>query len=157
MWNEFGTMPAEIEFVLRLAFAALLGAVMGLERTIAGKHAGMRTYALVSMGSALFVALGIISAYQFSIFSSVNPLHLAGFVIVGIGFIGSGLAISYGGGHPELTTASGIWVVAGIGMASGFGLYWLAAGATLLAVFVFKFLLKIENNLRRRWGVSEQQ
>lgn len=89
----------ESEFVWRLLVATLLGAFLGLERSLAGKHAGMRTYALVSMGSALFTIAGIAASFQFAMFPSVNPLHLAGFVIVGIGFIGSGLAV-FRGDHP---------------------------------------------------------
>jgi putative Mg2+ transporter-C (MgtC) family protein len=147
----------ELEFVARLAAAALLGGLVGLERSIAGKHAGMRTYALVSMGSALFVAVGTLASYQLAIFGAINPLQIAGSIVIGIGFIGSGLAV-FRGDHPvELTTASGIWVVAGIGMAAGFGLYWLAGGAAALAIITFSLLLKFENSIRRRYGVSNEQ
>src|SRR3990167_5829927 len=122
----------ESEFVTRLVIAAVLGGLLGLERSIAGKHAGMRTYALVSLGSALFVCMGTLASLQFTQFAGVNPLQLAGSIIIGIGFIGSGLAVFHGAHPGELTTASGIWVVAGVGMAAGVGFYTLALGAPLL-------------------------
>ncbi len=144
----------ESEFVWRLLVATLLGAFLGLERSLAGKHAGMRTYALVSMGSALFTIAGIAASFQFAMFPSVNPLHLAGFVIVGIGFIGSGLAV-FRGDHPvELTTASGIWVVAGIGIAAGLGLEGMAIAATIIGILVFSVLARIERKIRVRYGSS---
>jgi putative Mg2+ transporter-C (MgtC) family protein len=142
----------ETEFVWRLVVATVLGALLGLERSLAGKHAGMRTYALVSMGSALFTLAGIAAAFQFALFPSVNPLQLAGFVIVGIGFIGSGLAV-FRGDHPvELTTASGIWVVAGIGIAAGLGLEAMAIAATIIGILVFSVLARIERKIRLRFG-----
>ena len=150
-------MSIENEFILRLAIAAVLGALVGLERSIAGKHAGMRTYALVSMGSALFVAVGTLASYQLSLFAGVNPLQIAGSIVIGIGFIGAGLSAVRGEGHAELTTASGIWVAAGVGMAAGFGLYALAAGATVFALVIFTLLLKVENRIRRTYGVSTDQ
>ena len=72
------------------------GDLLGLERSIAGKHAGMRTYALVSLGSCLFVIVGTLASYQLSIFSGINPLQIAGSIVIGIGFIGSGLAFMGG-------------------------------------------------------------
>ena len=144
----------ESEFVTRLVIAAVLGGLLGLERSIAGKHAGMRTYALVSLGSALFVCMGTLASFQLTQFVSVNPLQLAGSVIIGIGFIGSGLAVFHGSHPGELTTASGIWVVPGVGMAAGFGFYTLALGATILGVFIFSVLARVEHSLRTRFSGS---
>lgn len=142
-------MEGELEFLGELIAAAALGALLGLERSIAGKHAGMRTYALVSLGSALFVIIGTISSLQLSFFPGINPVQIAGSIVIGIGFIGAGLAALHGE-HAELTTAAGIWLAAGVGMACGFGLYTLAAVATVLGIIVFSLLLKIENALRSR-------
>ena len=144
----------ESEFVTRLIIAAVLGGLLGLERSIAGKHAGMRTYALVSLGSALFVCMGTLASLQFTQFAGVNPLQLAGSIIIGIGFIGSGLAVFHGAHPGELTTASGIWVVAGVGMAAGFGFYTLALGATILGIFIFSVLARVEHSLRTRFSGS---
>ena len=76
--TNIASLPfSETHFVGALVIAALLGAVLGIERSIAGKHAGMRTYALVSMGSCLFVVVGTLASLELSFFSSVNPLALA--------------------------------------------------------------------------------
>jgi putative Mg2+ transporter-C (MgtC) family protein len=145
----------ELSFALRLVIAAVLGMALGWERSVAGKHAGMRTYAMVSLGAALFVVLGILATYELSIFQSVNPLQIASSVVIGIGFIGSGLAI-YRGDHLELTTASGIWVVAAVGMACGFGFYILATVAVVIALLIFTLFSRIERKLRQRYGVESK-
>lgn len=141
-----------------LFIAAVLGALMGLERSVAGKQAGMRTYALVSVGSCLFVTIGLLASAQLvSIFPGMNPLQLASSVIIGIGFIGSGIAIAKAkDNHAELTTASGIFVVAGVGMACGFGLYILAITTTVIAVAVLSLFLRIENSIRRKYPKEVQ-
>ena len=150
------TTALEVSFVWRLLFAALLGALVGLERSIAGKHAGMRTYALVSLGSCLFVVLGTLASLEMAtLFSGINPLQIASSVVLGVGFIGSGLAVLRGEHPVELTTASGLWVAAGVGMACGFGAYILATASTILALVIFSFLLRVENNIRRRFGTTE--
>lgn len=142
----------EIEVITRLVVAAVLGACMGLERSLSGKHAGMRTYALVSLGSCLFTAAGLVASYQLASFSGINPLQIAGSIVIGIGFIGSGLAV-FRGEHPaELTTASGIWLVAAVGMTAGFGYFAVALATTVLGLLIFSLLLKFENGLRRRFG-----
>ncbi|MDO8517703.1 MAG: MgtC/SapB family protein [bacterium] len=146
----------EILFAWRLAAAVLLGALVGLERSIAGKHAGMRTYALVSLGSCLFVVVGTLASYQLSVFVGINPLQIASSVVIGIGFIGSGLAIMRGNSQMELTTASGVWVVAGVGMACGFGLYLLAAVTSILSILVFAVFSRGERLIRVRWGNRDQ-
>ncbi len=147
-------MP-ETELVIRLVVAAALGIGLGLERSLSGKHAGMRTYALVSMGSCLFVIIGTLSAYQFSMFAGINPIGIASSIVIGIGFIGAGLA-ALRGEHPELTTASGIWLSAGIGMASGFGFYILGAAAAVLGFIIFWLFAKIEHALSLRYGIHHE-
>ena len=142
--------------VWRLLAAALLGALWGFERSLSGKHAGMRTYALVSLGSSLFVLIGTLSAYQLSAaFGAVNPVQIASSIVVGIGFIGAGLA-ALRGEHPELTTASGIWLAAGIGMAAGFGLVALAAASTALGILVFWLLAKVERKMSAAYGIKHE-
>lgn len=145
-------MGLEHEFVWRLVVATLLGLLFGIERSLAGKHAGMRTYALVSLGSALFTIAGVAASLQFANFPGINPLQIAGSVVIGIGFIGSGLAAFRGDRPVELTTASGIWVVAGVGMAAGLGLGYLALAATILGVLIFSVFARIEHTLRTRFG-----
>jgi putative Mg2+ transporter-C (MgtC) family protein len=141
----------EIEAIARLAVAAVLGACMGLERSLAGKHAGMRTYALVSLGSCLFTVAGLVASYQLAAFTGINPLHIAGSIVIGIGFIGSGLALR-AEHSAEITTASGIWLVAAVGMAAGFGYYFVAFASSVLGLLIFSVFSKIEDRLRRRFS-----
>ena len=141
----------QLALAWRLLVAAVLGATLGLERSLAGKHAGMRTYALVSMGSALFVMISVLASYQLALFSGINPLQIASNVVLGVGFLGTGLAV-FRGEHPvELTTAAGLWVAAGLGMAAGFGFTMLALVAAVLSVLILTILLKVENGLRDKY------
>lgn len=143
----------DYSFILSLAIAMILGAILGIDRSVAGKHAGMRTYALVSMGSALFVIIGLAASEELAgLFSSINPLTIASNVVVAIGFLGAGLTV-FRGEHPvELTTAAGLWVSAAVGMATGFGFYLAALVTVVLSLLIFSVLLPVENWVRRRWG-----
>jgi len=148
-------MGLESEFIVPLAVAALLGSLLGLERSLAGKHAGMRTYAMVSLGSCLFVVVGTLSALQLSMFPGLNPIQIAASIVIGIGFIGAGLSALHGE-HPELTTASGIWVAAGVGMASGFGFYSVATASVVLGLIIFWFFAKLEHRMSERYGIKHE-
>lgn len=143
----------QIGLLWRLAAAVLFGAVMGVDRAIAGKHAGMRTYALVSLGSCVFSIISTLASYELSTFSGIRPLQIAASIVVGVGFIGAGLAAFRGeNATVELTTASGIWVVAAVGMACGYGLYIIAFATTVLGVFIFSVLSRLEYWFRHNWG-----
>lgn len=143
-------ITAQLEAVTRVLVAALLGTALGLERSIAGKHAGMRTYALVAAGSALFVVVGTLADDIYRSFPGLNPVAIAASVVLGIGFIGAGLSYVRSD-HAELTTASGIWLAAGVGMATGFGLYTLSIASTITGLLIFSLLLHVENALRRKY------
>jgi putative Mg2+ transporter-C (MgtC) family protein len=127
-------MPIELEMVLRLLLATALGATIGYQREKAGKQAGVRTHVLISVGAAL---VGLISIYGFGGMS--DPSRVAAGVVVGVGFLGAGVILHRQGGIVAgLTTAATIWVVAGIGLASGVGLYIIAAvtAAIVLGVLI---------------------
>lgn len=154
---HFGSLTGvELSFTVRLIVAAVLGTFLGLERSIAGKHAGMRTYAMVSLGSALFVVVETFASYQLLDFKSINPLQIAGSIVIGIGFIGSGLAVMRGTHPGEITTASGIWVAAGVGMACGFGLYLLAGASAIISLIIFSLFSWLERRVRARYGTPER-
>lgn len=146
----------ELDFVWRLVIAAVLGGLMGLERSIAGKHAGLRTYALVALGAALFVVSATLASFELSNFASINPLVVASSIVTGIGFIGAGLAAFHGGTPGELTTATGLWVAAAVGMASGFGFYYLALATAILSIVVLSLLARFEHAMRVRFGKREE-
>ncbi len=134
------------DLVLRLLVAMILGVALGIERARAGKTAGVRTYALVSLGSALFVVISMVIAdgYNTDHAVVVDPLRMASQIVVGIGFLGAGLIVFKESHLSGLTTAAGLWVAAGIGMAAGFGLFFLALVATLITLFVFTVMWFIE-------------
>jgi putative Mg2+ transporter-C (MgtC) family protein len=108
---------------LKLGVAIVLGAVVGLERLISGKPAGMRTHILVGFGSALFMIAAELSG--------LDPTRVAAGLITGIGFLGAGTIIQDRGTVHGLTTAASIWVVAGIGIAVARGLWAVSIAATL--------------------------
>ena len=134
------------DMVLSLVLAVVLGVCLGFERNLAGKVAGMRTFALVSLGAALFALISEMVTKQTVGVVNFDPLRMASQVIVGIGFLGAGLIMSRSGKVTGLTTAAGMWVAAGVGLACGFGLYLLAFLATGLTIFIFAFLWIIERD-----------
>lgn len=135
------------EIIIKLTLAMALGMIVGIERYLAHKTAGMRTYSLVSMGSALFIIMSESVAQAYIGSSGLNPLHIAAAVITGMGFLGAGLMIHQDFKIVGLTSASGLWVVSGIGMAVGFGLYSLSIIATILTLFIFIILWFLEKKI----------
>jgi len=138
--------PEMMDMITKLGAALLLGAVLGIERIHAHKTAGMRTYALVSMGSALFVMVSEMARMMPGVLSA-DPLRMATQIVVGVGFLGAGLIIARENRVTGLTTASGLWVSAGIGAASGFGFFTLASIATVFTLFIFTLLWSIERTI----------
>ncbi len=126
-------MADEIVMALRLLLAAVLGGLIGLQREKTGKPAGLRTHMLICMGATIFT---LVSIYGFS--GMVDPSRVAAGVVTGIGFIGAGAIIfrTREGYVSGLTTAATIWVVAGIGLAVGSGLYLASAIITAIVLIV---------------------
>jgi putative Mg2+ transporter-C (MgtC) family protein len=132
------------DLLSKLLLALLLGSAVGLERTIAGKQAGMRTYALVTMGSCVFVLISEALRPLYASYPGYNPIFMVSQIIVGIGFIGAGLIIFQGQNVHGLTTAAGLWVSAGIGIAVGYGLAQLALLSSLFTLGIFSVMWRIE-------------
>lgn len=143
--------PEYLEVFGQIALATLLGAMIGIERELARKNAGMRTFALVASGSAMF---SIISQMAFENFvgSSFDPSRIASQVVVGIGFIGAGSILSSQNKVRGLTTAAGLWVSAAIGMAVAYKLYPLAIFGTFVTIFILVFLWVLEHKLIKKMG-----
>jgi len=137
-----------IEILIRLALALALGGLVGVERSLAGKNAGMRTYALASMGASLFVIISQLASAKLIGTVAFNPIALAPAVISGIGFIGAGLVFHNDQKVSGLTSAAGLWVSAGVGMACGFGYGLVALMATLLTLLIFTILWWVERGLK---------
>lgn len=144
----------EWDIFIQLFIAAVLGGLLGLERALAGKTAGLRTFALVSMGSALFVNISEIVGNQYAGISAFDPLRVASQIIVGIGFLGAGLIIFKESKISGLTTAAGLWVSAGIGVAVGYKLYSIAIFVTVLTLFIFTILWFIENKIKKEVSID---
>jgi putative Mg2+ transporter-C (MgtC) family protein len=134
------------ESLLRLALAAALGGLIGMEREFREREAGFRTHLLVSLGAALFTIVG---AYGFHDFLSsgasvvrADPTRIAAQIVTGIGFLGAGAIIRQGLSVRGLTTAATLWVVAAVGLAAGAG-YYSAAVVTTALVLVALYPLRI--------------
>ncbi len=138
--------------ILRLVVAVVLGMLIGAERVLVHKEAGMKTHALVSLGAALFVLISENLAMIYVGLDSFDPSRIASQVVVGIGFLGAGAIILQGNKLLGLTTAGGLWVTAAIGMASGFGMYDLAIISTLLVLFILVVVFFFERPMRRLSG-----
>lgn len=137
----------QLEMLLRLGLALGLGGLIGLERETSSRAAGLRTNILVCVGSALVMLL---SMYGFADFANeanvqLDPARLAAQVISGIGFLGAGVILFNGFSVTGLTTAATLWVVAGIGLASGAGFYYPAIGTTFIVLFSLLILNKVED------------
>ncbi len=132
-----------------LLIALALGVIIGLERTIAHKTAGMRTYGLVSMGSCLFVILSQLVLAD-SGMVNLDPMRTAAGIIMGIGFLCGGVIIFQNHELTGLTTAAGLWVSAGIGMAVGFGQVGLAIFTTFITLIVFTLLWTVEHLITKK-------
>ena len=140
------------EIVLRLSVAALLGAVIGIERDLHRRPAGIRTSAFVCMGSALFTILSFELA---KMFGDTSATRIASNLVQGIGFLGAGAILREAGGLVGLTTAATIFVEAAIGMAVGGGLYAVggyATGVVLFGLVVLGWLARVTNLKPRIMG-----
>ncbi|WP_373167609.1 MgtC/SapB family protein [Bacteroides faecis] len=135
-------MMLNVDFMLRLLVAGILGAIIGLDREYRVKEAGYRTHFLVSLGSALIM---IVSQYGFQEIIKENsvtldPSRVAAQVVSGIGFIGAGTIILQKQIVRGLTTAAGIWATAGIGLAVGAGMYAIGIATTVLTLIGLELL-----------------
>ena len=131
----------------RLVLSLILGSSVGLERKRKGQMAGLRTFALISMGATLAMLLSIYVPLEYLGLKNGDPGRIAAQVITGIGFLGAGAIIQMKGSVRGLTTAAGIWMVATIGMAVGVGMYAVALVATLLVLFILMQLERIEHRV----------
>lgn len=133
--------------MFRLILSMLLGMIVGAERKRKGQIAGIRTFALISMGACLAMLLSIYVPQVYLGLKNGDPGRIAAQVITGIGFIGGGAMIHMKGAVRGLTTAAGIWMTAIIGMAVGIGMYLCSIGATLLILLT---LVTFEQYEKRR-------
>ncbi|HSE47584.1 MAG TPA: MgtC/SapB family protein [Terriglobales bacterium] len=134
--------------ILRLVLAAVLGGVVGLERELKRKPAGLRTTMFLCIGSAMFTLLSDKLAQTYG----GDHTRIAAQIIPGIGFIGAGAILHAKGSVTGLTTAASLFMIASIGMAVGGGLYLVAIFATVLVVLVLYALGRLEQKLEQKLG-----
>jgi putative Mg2+ transporter-C (MgtC) family protein len=135
----------------QLFLAALLGLVIGTERSIvAQQRAGMRTFALVSLGACAFVIAGQVIDMQFLGVVNFDPARIAAGIVQGVGFIGAGLIFMRGDSVHGITTAAGLWVAAAIGVLVAFSLYAVAVFTAALTLGIF-FVMWYVERMMKRW------
>lgn len=137
------------QLTARLVLAAFLSGLIGYEREVHGRAAGLRTTILVGVGSCLIMIISMYVHYIYAEVADVDPARIAAQVVSGIGFLGAGTIIRYGGSVRGLTTAAGLWAVAGIGLAVGCGFFQAALMATGIIFLVLVVLSRFERNIRR--------
>lgn len=144
----------ELAILVKLLLAAIAGGAVGLEREKHGRPAGLRTHLLVALGACLMMIVS--EAFQlkyaaFDVNSAVrlDPGRTAAQIITGIGFLGAGVIIKEGITVRGLTTAASLWLVAGLGMAFGMGLFLPGTMAAVLALLSLIFLKKLEPVIKK--------
>ena len=145
--------PGASEFWLRLGTAILCGGIVGLERQLRGKAAGIRTSILICLGTQLFVALGASFAGD-----RVDPTRVLGQVVTGIGFVGGGVILAREGSIIGVTSAAVIWVLAALGSLIGLGHLLAALVLTLVTVGLLTGVELLESMFRRlREGATDRE
>ena len=123
----------ELQHLISVMVAVVLGFTIGYERKLRFKEAGIRTHTIVCAGSALIM---VVSKYGFGDSAEADASRVAAQIVSGIGFLGAGIIIYRKHEIHGLTTAAGVWATSGVGMAAGAGLYIVAAGATVILIAV---------------------
>ncbi|MEE9207614.1 MAG: MgtC/SapB family protein [Gemmatimonadota bacterium] len=136
--------PLSRPFWVTIGYALACGGVVGLERQLRGKPAGVRTSMLICLGTAIFVDLGVSASG-----AAGDPARVLGQVVTGVGFIGAGVIISDAGTVVGVTTAAVIWLLAAVGAAIGLGYHLGALALALVAVGVLVGVELIESAARR--------
>ena len=133
-----------VNAVVKLLLSMVLGATIGMERRRKGQIAGLRTFALISMGATLAMLISIYIPQVYLGLKNGDPGRIAAQVVSGVGFLGAGAIIQMKGSVRGLTTAAGIWMTACIGLAVGAGMYLISIITTLLIIFILVNIERIE-------------
>ena len=141
-----------IEIICQLILATFLGALIGLEREIKRKEAGLQTYSLLALGTCLFTIIffELFNSFFGKTGISFDPSRIIMAIAIGIGFIGAGVIFRQPSGIVGLTTAAGLWATAAIGIAAGAKLYFLAIFTTFLALLILAGLGELEEKIFKK-------
>lgn len=138
--------------IIKVALAALLGAIVGFERELARKVAGIRTHSLVCLASALFTSISVDAFKEYIGSVGYDPSRIISNIIVGIGFIGAGAILRHGSKVEGTTTAASLWATAAIGVTVGVGLFKEAAVVTVLVYAILQIVWFVEQKMRVKLG-----
>ncbi|MBX3156477.1 MAG: MgtC/SapB family protein [Deltaproteobacteria bacterium] len=152
---------SDLELVLRIVVGTALGGVIGYERDIHGRPAGLRTHAVVALASATFMVVSTHMAYyqryEVGGVVDVDGSRIAASVVSGIGFLAGGAILRSGLNVQGLTTAAGLWLVAAIGLCAGGGMYVASVAATVVGIAVLTILRRFEDKddrIQRRLSLT---
>lgn len=150
-WEQYLNLsPGVIAICLRLSCAMFIGALIGMEREYTHRPAGLRTHILVALGACVVSITGEMIFMHYSVLSSTpDPARLSAQVITGVGFLGAGTIMKEGASVKGLTTAASVWAVACLGIAVGFGYYFLALAGMFFTFITLTFLETIQRKLLR--------
>lgn len=148
MWRWVGVLSelyhsgvwTDLEYMLRIVVAAVLGLAIGSERRNRNKSAGPRTHSILAVGAALII---IVSKYGFDDVSTYDAARIAAQVVSGIGFLCAGVIFVRRNLVSGLTTAAGLWTTGGVGLAAGAGMYVLAISTTVLVILIQFIMHKV--------------
>jgi putative Mg2+ transporter-C (MgtC) family protein len=144
-WNAFRSLWVPVGF--KICLAILCGGLIGLERELKHKPAGLRTNILICLGSVLFTILSLLVAEGAGVGHPGDPGRIAAQILPGIGFIGGGMILQSGGSVSGLTSAATVWIVAAIGMCIGVGFPITASIFTVTVFFTLFFVSKVDNKI----------
>jgi len=142
----------QFQMVFQLLLAVFLGGLVGFEREIQKRTAGLRTNSLVCLGATLFTSVSLNASYHLAteVTANLDPSRVIASIVTGVGFIGGGLIIYRGFKVEGITTAAGIWTVAAIGVAIGTQLYFVAIFATFIVLAILNILKIFESKVIRK-------
>jgi putative Mg2+ transporter-C (MgtC) family protein len=151
-----------LELILRICVGTVLGGIIGYERDVHGRPAGLRTHALVALASATFMVVSThfvyAQGYRRDDLVAVDASRIAASVVSGIGFLAGGAILRTGLNVQGLTTAAGLWLVSAIGLAAGSGMYAESVAGTVVGVGVLTLLRRFEDKddrtVRRRLALT---
>jgi len=154
-------LSQDVELIVRIVVGTALGGIIGYERDIHGRPAGLRTHAIVALASATFMVvsthLAFYQHYHEGDFTEVDGSRIAASVVSGIGFLAGGAILRTGLSIQGLTTAAGLWLVAAIGLCAGGGMYFESVAATVIGVTALTLLRRFEDKddrVRRRLSLT---
>ena len=142
-----------VAVAVRIAVALVLGGVIGLERGMKNRPAGLRTYMLVCLGACLIM---VTNQYIYQVFDVGDPVRMGAQVVSGIGFLGAGtIIVTKRNQIKGLTTAAGLWAAAAVGLATGIGFYEAAISGAIMIFLVLTVLSSLDGKIHRKAKVME--